>query len=91
MASIQRKRNKFCVVYNYTDLEGKRKQKWETFDTKAEALNRKKEVEYRARNGNFVVPSCKTLKELMSEYVNLYGKDKWALSTYEANRSIINN
>ena len=37
MASIQKKNNKYCVVYYCKDTEGKRKQKWETYDTKAEA------------------------------------------------------
>ena len=34
MASIQKKNNKYCVVYYCKDTEGKRKQKWETYDTK---------------------------------------------------------
>ena len=29
MASIQKKNNKYCVVYYCKDTEGKRKQKWE--------------------------------------------------------------
>ena len=37
MASIQKKNNKYCVVYYCKDTEGKRKQKWETYDTKNEA------------------------------------------------------
>ena len=45
MASIKRRKDKFCVIYNYTDTDGKRKQKWETYATKAEAQKRKKEVE----------------------------------------------
>ena len=38
MASIQKKNNKYCVVYYCKDIEGKRKQKWETYDTKNEAI-----------------------------------------------------
>ena len=32
-----------------------------------------------------------TLDELITEYVALYGKENWALSTYEGNVSLINN
>ena len=30
MASIIPRRNRFCVVYAYTDASGKKHQKWET-------------------------------------------------------------
>ena len=33
MASIVKRRNRFNVVYLYTDANGNRKQKWETFKT----------------------------------------------------------
>lgn len=91
MASIKQRNNKFCVIYHYTDAEGKRRQKWETYNTKAEANKRKKEIEYREQLGTFVIPNCKTVKDLMEEYITLYGKDKWALSTYEGNVSTIRN
>ena len=35
--------------------------------------------------------NAKTLDELITEYVALYGKENWALSTYEGNVSLINN
>ena len=50
-----------------------RKQKWETYETKAEAKRRKKEIEYKKEMGSFVVRKCKTLDELITEYVALYG------------------
>ena len=65
MASIKRRKDKFCVIYNYTDTDGKRKQKWETYATKAEAQKRKKEVEYKEKRGTFVIPQCKTMKDLL--------------------------
>ena len=37
MASIVKRKNKYSVVYRYTDEHGKEKQKWETFDTQAAA------------------------------------------------------
>lgn len=91
MASIKKRGNKFCVIYHYNDSEGKRRQKWETYDTKAEAKKRAKEIEYRAEMGIISVPKCKLLKELIEEYIVLYGKDKWALSTYEGNVGLIRN
>ena len=46
MASIQERNHKYKVVYYYKNDAGVRKQKWETYDTKAEARKRKKEIEY---------------------------------------------
>lgn len=91
MASIRERNGKFCVIYNYYDGDGRRRQKWETFKTKTEAKKRKKEIEYRMDQGILVVPQCTYLKELLNEYVRLYGKDKWALSTYDRNTSVIRN
>ena len=45
MAHIVRRGESFCVVYYYTDKDGKRHQKWETFHQEAEAERRKAEVE----------------------------------------------
>ena len=91
MASIRERNGKFNVIYSYTNEKGERKQKWETYETKAEAKRRKKEIEYKKEMGLFVVRKCKTLDELITEYVALYGKENWALSTYEGNVSLINN
>ena len=49
MASIQKKNNKYCVVYYCKDIEGKWKQKWETYDTKNEAKIRKAEIELKEK------------------------------------------
>ena len=54
MASIKKRGNKFCVIYHYNGSEGKRRQKWETYDTKAEAKKRAKEIEYRAFYNRFL-------------------------------------
>ena len=91
MASIHERNGKFCVVYNYVNVDGKRKQKWETYETRAEAKRRKKEIEYRTAAGSLVVPKCKYLRELLNEYVDLYGRDTWAVSTYSSNVRLINN
>ena len=89
MASIVQRKNSYCVVYMYTDEHGKRKQKWETYKTLVDATARRKEIEYKESQGIFVVPNCKTLDDLLREFVDLYGKDKWALSTYDSNVSLI--
>ncbi len=68
MASVISRNNKFCVVYSYFDKDGKRRQKWETFKTLAEANTRKIEIEYSQQVGNFVIPNCTTVSELMKEY-----------------------
>ena len=55
MASIRERNGKFNVIYSYTNEKGERKQKWETYETKAEAKRRKKEIEYKKEMGSFVV------------------------------------
>ena len=91
MASIVKRNNRYCVVYNYTDENGKRKQKWETYKTMVQAKTRQKEIEYHQSQDTFVIPECHTLGELLKEYIDLYGKEVWALSTYTHNISLINN
>jgi len=91
MASIVKRKNKYCVVYQYTDETGKKRQKWETYSTNADAKKRKAQVEYEQEAGVFFVPEAKTVKELLEEYTSIYGVNTWAMSTYEARRSLILN
>ena len=56
MASIRKRRNKFNVVYYYITDAGERKQKWEAFDTEAEAKTRKAEIEYKQKVNRFITP-----------------------------------
>ena len=91
MASIRERNGKFCVIYHYMDADGKRRQKWETYKTRGEANWRKKAVEFKENQGAFVVSQCTRLKDLLGEYVELYGKDKWALSTYARSNALIRN
>ena len=91
MASIRKRNDKYSVIYSYIDENGKRKQKWETYPTRAEALRRKKEIEFKQNLGNFVVRNCKTVEELIGEYLTLYGKENWSYSTYEKSMGVINN
>ena len=88
----KRKRDrKFSVVYRVKDDDGKERQKSEGFNTLKEAEARKKEIEYKKSVGQFVIPKCTKLKELVQEYVKIYGHSKWGVSTYDGNTSLINN
>lgn len=89
MATIVQRKDRYCVVYLYDAEDGKRKQKWETFKTMADAKRRKAEIEYRQELGNLVIPQCKTLNELLKEYVSLYGKGTWSMSVYGSNTKLI--
>lgn len=92
MASIVvRGEKKICVVTSYVDEAGKRRQKWETFQTMSEAKHRKTEIEYQQQLGEFQIPNCKTMGDLLKEYVHLYGKITWSPSAYTSNTGLINN
>ena len=67
MASIFKRRGKYSVVYRYTDEEGKERQKWETFGTEKEAKARKRQVAQKMADHSFVVPTAKTLHDLLEE------------------------
>lgn len=69
------------VVYTYTDENGNKRQKWETFETNAEAKKRKLQVEYEQESGTFIPPSAKTVNDLLDEYMSIYGVNTWAMST----------
>ena len=56
MASIVKRKNKYSVVYAYIDENGKKRQKWETFETNADARKRKAQIEFEQETGTFIVP-----------------------------------
>ena len=91
MASIVKRKKKYSVVYTYTDENGNKRQKWETFETNAEAKKRKLQVEYEQESGIFIPPSAKTVNDLLDEYMSIYGVNTWAMSTYESRKSLIAN
>lgn len=91
MASIVKRKNKYSVVYGYIAENGKRKQRWETFDTITAAKKRKRQVEYEKDHGNFAVPSSKTLSGFLEEYISIYGVNSWAMSTYESRKGLMRN
>lgn len=71
MASIVKRKKKYSVVYTYTDENGNKRQKWETFETNAEAKKRKLQVEYEQESGTFIPPSAKTVNDLLDEYMSM--------------------
>ena len=91
MASIVKRKSKYSVVYNIVDENGVKRQRWETFASQAEAKKRKAQIEYQQSTGTFIAPTAKTIRELLEEYINIYGINTWALSTYESRRALIDN
>ena len=91
MASIKKRNNKYCVIYSYKNENGETHQKWETFDSMAEAKKRKTEVEYEQSLGTFIVSNATTVADLLEEYVEVYGKNKWSISSYSSRLGMINN
>lgn len=91
MASIIKRKGKYSVVYRYEDESGNERQRWETFSTNAEAKKRKKEIEFKQSNDTFFAPSVKTVKDLIYDYVTIYGVNKWAISTYSGNKNLLDN
>ena len=91
MASIVKRKSKYSVVYTCRDENGVKRQRWETFASNAEAKKRKAQIEYQQSTGTFIAPTAKTIRELLEEYIAIYGINAWALSTYESRRGLIDN
>lgn len=81
----------FYFVYRVNDADGTEHQKSEGYTTLKEAEKRKKEIEYKKSLGTFVVPKCTKVKELIKEYVRIYGHNEWGVATYDGNIGLINN
>ncbi len=54
----------------------RKKQKWESFDTEAEAKHRKAEIEYKQGSRTFIAPSKTTVAAFLEDFVSLYGTKK---------------
>ena len=55
MAYITKRGSSYGVRYTYQDEQGKNCNKWESFSTKEEATNRKKQIEHELANGTFLI------------------------------------
>lgn len=91
MATIKHRNDSFVVIYNCHDEDGNKRQKWETFKTLQDAKKRKAEIEYMDSVGKLTVPKCRTLNQLLDEYIELYGRKKWAISTFGSNVALIDH
>ena len=91
MAYIRKRKKSYSVVYRVNDADGTEHQKSEGYTTLKEAEKRKKEIEYKKSLGTFVVPKCTKVKELIKEYVRIYGHNEWGVATYDGNIGLINN
>ncbi len=91
MASIKKRRGTFSVVYTYENDKGEKKQRWETFKTYAEAHKRRAEIEYKQNEGTFLPPNKQTTREVLKDFVALYGEKKWSYSTFNSNCALIEN
>lgn len=91
MASIQKKGDSFYVVYRHKQTNGVYKQIWEKTQNFADARRRKAEIENSMNTGSYIPPSSQTVDEFLQDFVNIYGEQKWSLSTYKSNTSLIRN
>lgn len=91
MASVIKRKKSYSLVYNYQDERGQTRQKWETWHSHKEVMRRKAEVENELNKGTFIPPNGSTVRELMHDFVTLYGEKKWGVSTYESRTAIIAN
>ncbi len=76
---------------NWSTEKTKRAPRTKSITTLKEAEKRKKEIEYKQSLGTFVVPKCTRVKELIKEYVRIYGHNEWGVATYDGNIGLINN
>ena len=92
MAYITKRGSSYSVRYTYFDEHGKSCDKWESFPTKEEAMNRKKQVEHELASGTFLIPSTITVGEFLMNWLpKQCTKHKWAPKTYQCNLSTIQN
>ena len=91
MASIVKRKNRYSVVYTYNDDDGNQHQKWETFDTNADAKKRKTQIEFEQQSGTFIIPNATTVADLLEEYCSVYGVNNWAMSTYRSKKGLMYN
>ena len=56
MATIRKRKEKYVVIYDFIDDTGKRRQKWETCETKAEATKRKTKLNWTRQTTNLLLP-----------------------------------
>ena len=94
MAYITKRGNSYSVRYTYEDEHGKSCDKWESFPTKEEATNRKKQIEHELAAGTFLIPSSVTVAEFLMDWLPQAVQQSTSGAppkTYESNLSTIQN
>ncbi len=97
--SIRQRGNSYQVIYR---CPGESSPRTESFKSKEEAQIREIQIKFAKKNGTFEPPvrvakgeikqiKDITVKELLDEYVEIYGLKKWGNSYYTANIGLINN
>lgn len=91
MASIVKRGKSYSVVHSI-EVNGQKKQKWETYHTFEEAHRRKELLELCKQQRTIQESNgVETVNQLMKEYVRLYGVQRWSLSTYQSNCGLIHH
>lgn len=78
------------MVYTYTDENGNKRQKWETFETNSEAKKGSCRLNM-SRSPEPLFPLLLNRQRSLDEYMSIYGVNTWAMSTYESRKSLIAN
>ena len=92
MAYITKRGNSYSVRYTYEDEHGKSCDKWESFPTKEEATNRKKQIEHELAAGTFLIPSSVTVAEFLMDWLpKQCSKHKWSPKTYTQSVAMVQN
>ena len=97
--SVRKRGNSYQVVYR---CPGETSPRTETFKSEDEAMIRDMQIKLAKKNGTFEPPiriakgetkqiKEVTVKELLEEYVEIYGLKKWGNSYYTANIGLIKN
>ena len=91
MASIIKRKKNYSIVYTYVDENGETKQKWETRPSYQEALKRKAEIASQQSSNSFLQPTNQNTAEFLSDFVSLYDDNRWVVSMYDSQNSMIAN
>ena len=91
MASIKKRGDSYAVIYDFRDAKGTRRQKWETFSTKDEALKFKKQIEFKKSRDQLIAPSAQTVEDFLVAWAKIYSKSKWSPSMCASSLALIRN
>lgn len=82
----------YTIQYSYKGRDGGRHRKMETFHSKRQAEERKKELEQQLRGNSFVEPNRITVEVFLREWLPIQsGKHGWTPKTYESELSLVKN